>query len=61
MNSLNKTESAVFISLMCSLLPEDLHSELILHSNSTVLQQICASIEIIRAGPCSAVGRAPDS
>ena len=32
MNSLNKTESAIFASLICSLLPKDLHSELILHS-----------------------------
>ena len=30
MNRLNKTESAIFISLMCSFLPEDLHSGLIL-------------------------------
>ena len=29
MNRLNKTEYAIFVSLMCSLLPEDLHSELI--------------------------------
>ena len=28
MNRLNKTESAIFVSLMYSLLPEDLHSEL---------------------------------
>ena len=28
-NSLNKTESAIFISLICSLVPEDLHSKLI--------------------------------
>ena len=28
-NSLSKTESAVFVSLMRSLLPKDLHSELI--------------------------------
>ena len=26
---LNKNESAIFVSLMCSLLPKDLHSELI--------------------------------
>ena len=26
MNRLNKTEPAIFVSLMCSLLPEDLHS-----------------------------------
>ena len=32
MNRLNKTEPAIFLSLMCSLLPEDLHSELILSS-----------------------------
>ena len=29
MYSLNKTESAIFVSLMCYLLPENLHSELI--------------------------------
>ena len=29
MNRLNKTRSAIFISLMCSLLPVDLHSEFI--------------------------------
>ena len=29
MNRLNKTKSAIFVSLMCSLLPEDLHSEFI--------------------------------
>ena len=29
MNRLNKTESAFFVSLMFSLLPEDLYSELI--------------------------------
>ena len=29
MNRLNKTESAIFVSLMCSWLPKDLHSELI--------------------------------
>ena len=32
MHKLNKTESAIFVSLMCSLLPKDLHSELILSS-----------------------------
>ena len=30
MNRLNKAESAIFVSVMCSLLPEDLHSELII-------------------------------
>ena len=29
MNRLNKTESAIFVPLMCSLLLDDLHSELI--------------------------------
>ena len=29
MNRVNKTESAIFVSLMCSLFPKDLHSELI--------------------------------
>ena len=37
MNSLNKTESAFFVSLMCSLLPEDFHSELNLPSLQLVL------------------------
>ena len=32
MNRLNKTESAIFVSLICSLLPEDLHLKLILMS-----------------------------
>ena len=32
MSRLNKTKSAFFTSLMCSLLPEDRHSELILAS-----------------------------
>ena len=30
MNSLNETESAICVALMCSLLPEDLHSDLII-------------------------------
>ena len=29
MSRFNKTESAIFIPLMCSLLPEDIHSEFI--------------------------------
>ena len=33
MNRLNKTESAIFVSLMCSLLPEDLYSELSSNKN----------------------------
>ena len=36
-NRLNKTESAIFVSLMCSLFPKDLHSELILSSLQLVL------------------------
>ena len=42
MNRLNKTESAIFFSLMCSLLPEDLHSELILSSLKLVLCRVAA-------------------
>ena len=34
MNIRNKTESAIFVALMCSLLSEDLHSEGILTSFS---------------------------
>ena len=37
MNRLNKSESAIFVSLMCSLLSKDLHLELILSS----LQLLC--------------------
>ena len=42
MNRLNKTKSAIFDSLMCSLLPEDLHSELILSSLRLVLSHVTA-------------------
>ena len=37
-----KTESAIFISLMYSLLPKDLHSELILSSLQLVLCHVAA-------------------
>ena len=41
MNRLNKIESAIFVSLMCSLfLEENLHSELILSSLSLVLCRV---------------------
>ena len=36
MNRLNYTDSAIFVSLMCSLLPEDLHSELILNLHNQI-------------------------
>ena len=39
---LNKTESAIFISLICALLPEDIHSELILSSLQLVLCRVPA-------------------
>ena len=39
-NSLNETESAIFVSLMCFLPPEDLHSELILSSLQLVLCRV---------------------
>ena len=42
LNRLNKTESAIFVSLMCSLLSEDLHSELILASLQLVLCLVAA-------------------
>ena len=41
-NRLNKTESAIFVSLMCSVLPENLHSELILSSLELVLCRLAA-------------------
>ena len=40
MNGLNKTESAIFVSLVCSLLPEDFHSEIILSSLQIVLCRV---------------------
>ena len=42
MNSLSKTKSAIFISLMYSLLPKDLLSELILSSLQLVLCHMAA-------------------
>ena len=36
-NRHNKTESAIFIPLMCSLLPKDLHSELIVAFSINIL------------------------
>ena len=42
MNRLNKTECAIFVSLMYSLLPEDLHSELVLSSLQPVLCRVAA-------------------
>ena len=42
MNRLNKTDSAVFVSLMCSVLPEDLHSKLILSLLQLVLCRVAA-------------------
>ena len=43
MYRLNKTESAIFVSLMCSLLPEDLHLELILSSLQLVLCRVTSA------------------
>ena len=42
-NRFNKTESAIFVSLKCSLLPEDHHSELILSSLQLVLCRVAAA------------------
>ena len=42
MNRFNKTESATFVSLMCFLLPEDLHSELVLFLQQLVLCRVAA-------------------
>ena len=41
-NRLNKTESAIFVSLMCFLPREDLHSEVILSSLQLVLYREAA-------------------
>ena len=40
LNRLNISESAIFVSLRCSLLPEDLHSELIFTSLQLVLCRV---------------------
>ena len=42
MNRLNKTESAMFVSLICSLFPGDLYSELFLSSMQLVLCRVAA-------------------
>ena len=42
MNRLNKTDFAVFVSLMCYFLPGDLHSKLILSSLQLVLCHVRA-------------------
>ena len=42
MNRLNKTESPIFVSSMCSLLSKDLHSELIESSLQSVLCRVAA-------------------
>ena len=48
MNRLNETEPAIFVSLTCPLLPEDLHSELILSSPQLVLCRVAA----VKRLPC---------
>ena len=64
-NRLSGTKSAVFVSLMCSLLPEDLHSELILASLQLVLCRVAAvkrlpvhhhSADYIFSGPLASLG-----
>ena len=47
MNRLNKTESAIIASLMCSLLPKDLHSELILFRILYLPQITTLSLEVL--------------
>ena len=42
MNRLNKTKSSIFVSLMCSLLPKDLHSEGIVALLQRVLCRVAA-------------------
>ena len=42
MNRFHKTESAIFVSFVCSLLPEDLCSELILSSLQLKLCRVAA-------------------
>ena len=65
MNSLNEIESAIFVSSMCSLLPEDLHSEFFLSSLQLVLGRVAAvkrlpvhhhSADYIFSGPFGTLG-----
>ena len=42
LDRLNEKGSSIFVSLMCSLLPKDLHSELILSSLQLVLCSVAA-------------------
>ena len=42
-----ETESAIFVSLMCSLFPADLHSELII----PLLQLVLCHVTAIKLGP----------
>ena len=51
MNGLNKTESAIFVSFVCSLLPEDLHSELIL----SLLQFLLCRVAAVNVFPYTSV------
>ena len=39
---INRTEPAIFVSLMCSLFPEDFHSDLILSSLQLVVRRVAA-------------------
>ena len=53
MNRLNKIESAIFVSMVCSLLPEDLHSELIISPLQLVLCRVAAVIGLpVRTSSC---------
>ena len=45
MNRLNKTDSAIFVSLIYSLVPTDLHSEFILQGNSVLTNRINIKLE----------------
>ena len=42
----NKTESAIFVSLICSLPPEDLHSELILNKIHILTISHCSTLRV---------------
>ena len=64
MNRLNRTESANFVSLVCFLLQEVLHSELILSSLQLLLCRVVAvkrlpvhhSADYIFSGPLGSLG-----
>ena len=58
-NRLNETEFAIFVSLMCSLPPKDLHSELIFTSTTRAAEDraIGKKPNVVPKRPCQVMGQ----